>query len=113
MNLRSLHSIYGKKEATPSNELWSLCKIEETGLKAKIDVGSREQVWGDLSSKKEEEHVKGSMICYHEHGHYKRYNPKLKKDSKKKKEEAHIIEEVEEAEKKKSKEEEVKDLYSD
>ena len=28
-------SIYGKKEATPFNELWSLCKIKETRLKEK------------------------------------------------------------------------------
>ena len=37
-------SIYGKKEATPFSELWSLCKIEETRLKAKSEVGSNEQV---------------------------------------------------------------------
>ena len=36
-------SIYGKKEATPFNELWSLCKIEETRLKEKINVESSEQ----------------------------------------------------------------------
>lgn len=35
--------IYGKNEATPFNELWSLCKIEETRLKAKTNVGSNEQ----------------------------------------------------------------------
>lgn len=28
-------SIYGKKEATPFSELWSLCKIEKTRLKEK------------------------------------------------------------------------------
>ena len=38
----STSSIYAKKEATPLNELWSLCKIEETKLKAKDDVGSKE-----------------------------------------------------------------------
>ena len=37
-------SIYGKKEATPFNELWSLCKIEETRLKAKSDVRSSEKL---------------------------------------------------------------------
>lgn len=37
-------SIYGNKEATPFSELWSLCKIEETRLKAKSDVGLNEQV---------------------------------------------------------------------
>ena len=36
-------SIYGKKEATPFQDLWSLCKIEETRLKAKYDVGTSEQ----------------------------------------------------------------------
>ena len=37
-------SIFGKKEATPFSELWSLCKIEETRLKAKSDEGPSEQV---------------------------------------------------------------------
>lgn len=36
-------SIYGKKEATPFSDLWSLCNIEETILEAKNDVGSNEQ----------------------------------------------------------------------
>ena len=31
-------SLYGKKEATPFQDLWSLCKIEETRLKAKVDT---------------------------------------------------------------------------
>lgn len=35
-------SIYAKKESTLLNELWSLCKIEETRLKAKDDVESKE-----------------------------------------------------------------------
>jgi len=39
-----LSSIYGNKEVAPFSELWSLCKIEETRLKAKSDVGSNEQV---------------------------------------------------------------------
>ena len=65
-------SIYGKKEATPFNELWSLCKFKETRLKAKIDVGSSEQAqafatmarrkrWEAWYSEKEE-HVEGSML---------------------------------------------------
>ena len=33
-------SLYGKKEATPFHDLGSLCKIEETRLKAKVDTGS-------------------------------------------------------------------------
>ena len=36
-------SIYGKKEATPFQDVWSLCKIEETKLKEKIDMGSNEE----------------------------------------------------------------------
>ena len=32
-------SLYRKKEATPFHDLWSLCKIEETRLKAKTDTG--------------------------------------------------------------------------
>ena len=36
-------SLYGKKETTPFEDLWSLCKIEETRLKVKIDVGPSEQ----------------------------------------------------------------------
>ena len=36
-------SIYGKKEDSPFQDLWSLCKIEESRLKAKFDVGSCEQ----------------------------------------------------------------------
>ena len=35
--------IYGKKEATPFQDLWSLCKIEESRLKAKSNVGASEQ----------------------------------------------------------------------
>ena len=36
-------SLYGKKEATPFHDLWSLCKIEETRLKAKADTGPSEE----------------------------------------------------------------------
>ena len=35
-------SIYGKKEATTFSELWSLCRIEETRLEEKSNVGSNE-----------------------------------------------------------------------
>ena len=47
-------SIYGKKEATPFQELWSLCKIEETRLKAKVDMGSNEenQAYATMSRRK-------------------------------------------------------------
>ena len=36
-------SLNGKKEATTFHDLWSLCKIEETRLKAKADIGSIEE----------------------------------------------------------------------
>ena len=36
-------SINGKKEATPFQDLWSLCKIEESRLKAKSNMGVGEQ----------------------------------------------------------------------
>ena len=36
-------SLYGKKEATPFQDLWSLCKIEETRLKAKADTEPSEE----------------------------------------------------------------------
>ena len=47
-------SLYGKKEATPFHDLWSLCKIEETRLKAKADTGSyeRNQAFAAMSRKK-------------------------------------------------------------
>ena len=38
-----ISSIYGKKEATPFQDVLSLCKIEETRLKATIDIGSNEE----------------------------------------------------------------------
>ena len=36
-------SLYGKKGTTPFQDIWSLCKIEETRLKAKVDVGPNEE----------------------------------------------------------------------
>ena len=47
-------SLYGKKEATPFHDLWSLCKIEETRLKAKADTRSSEgnQDFAAISKKK-------------------------------------------------------------
>jgi len=44
-------SIYAKKEATPLSELWSLCKIEETRLKEKEDVGSKEKEFATMAKK--------------------------------------------------------------
>ena len=47
-------SLYGKKEATPFHDLWSLCKIEETRLKSKSNAGSSEgnQAFATISRKK-------------------------------------------------------------
>ena len=99
-------SIFGKKEATPFSELWSLCRIEETGLKAKNDVGSIEQVQafasmarkkGKFGPQKKNKNNMSKIQCYgcHEYGHYKRDCPKLKEDNNKRgREEAHITEEV-------------------
>ena len=115
-----MSSIYGKKEATPFSEQWSLCKIEETRLKAKSDVGSSEQTqayatmarkkgkFGKFDPRKKKEIGMPKIQCYecNEYGHFKRNCPKLKKDNKKRMErnEAHVTEEVE-SEKRKTKEE--------
>ena len=45
-------SIYAKKEATSLNEIWSVCKIEETRLKDKDDVGSKEQAFASMAKRK-------------------------------------------------------------
>ena len=85
-------SIYGKKETTPFNDLWSLCKIEETKLKAKNNVGSSEQTQAYVamarkkgkSQKKIQKKIDMSKIlCYecNEYGHFKSNCPKLKKDN--------------------------------
>lgn len=116
-------SIYGKKEATPFQDLWSLCKIEETILKAKTNVGSNEQnqAYAAMSKgkgkfgkfgpqKKRKNLAKVFSFGCQEYGHYKRDCPKIKRNNKIK-EEAHITE-VEELETKKMKEE-VRDLYYD
>lgn len=36
-------SIYSKKDSNPFDELWAQCILEETGIKAKDDIGSYEQ----------------------------------------------------------------------
>ena len=43
-----------KKEATPFQDIWSLCKIEETRLKSKADTISsdRNQAFASMSKKK-------------------------------------------------------------
>ena len=118
-------SLYGKKEATPFQDLWSLCKIEETRLKAKADIGSSEgnQAFAAISKKKgrlgkfgphNKRRNMDKVRCFGciELGHYKRDFPKFKKD-KRKREEAHISDMREELDAKKSKKEEARDLYYD
>lgn len=117
--------LYGKKATTPFQDLWSLCKIEETILKAKIDVGPSEQnqAYATMTRrkgkigkfgppKKRKNMDKIRCFEFHELGHYKRYCPNHGKD-KRNREGAHITEEVKEWESKKPKNEEVKDLYYD
>ena len=90
-------SIYGKKEATPFQDLWSLCKIEETRLKAKIGTGTNEenQAYAAMSRRKGKFGKSGhqnkgrnmnKIRCYgcNELGHYKRDCPKSNKDKRKK-----------------------------
>jgi len=85
-------SIYGKKEATPFQDLWSLCKIEETRLKAKVDIGSNEenQAYVAMSrrkgrfeklcpQKKRRKMDKTQCYGYNELGHYKKDCPKSNK----------------------------------
>lgn len=98
-------SIYAKKEATPLSELWSLWKIEETRLKAKDDVGSKEQAFAAMAKRKGKFGKFGprrtsnrdmsKIQCFgcQEYGHYKSDCPKPKKDNnnnKRKREEAHV-----------------------
>lgn len=45
-------SLYAKNESTPLNELWYPCNIEETILKAKYDVGSKEQSFVVMAKRK-------------------------------------------------------------
>jgi len=49
-----ISSICGKKEATPFQDLWSLCKIEESRLKAKFDVGvgEKNQAYATMTKRK-------------------------------------------------------------
>jgi len=42
-------SIYGRKETTPFQDLWSLCKIEESRLK---DKGEQNQAYTTMTRKK-------------------------------------------------------------
>jgi len=111
-------SIYAKKEATPLSELWSLFKIEETGLKGKDDVGSKKQAFATMAKRKGKFGKFGprgtsnrdmsKVQCFgcQEYAHYKRDCPKLEKDNnnKRKMDEAHLTQEVKEEDKKQKKE---------
>ena len=113
-----------KKEATLFHDLWSLFKIEETRLKAKVDTGPSEgnQAFAAIYRKKgrfgkfdpHNKRIMDKVQCFgcNELGHYKRDFPKSRKD-KTKKEEAHVTDMREEPDAKKSKKEEVRDLYYD
>lgn len=90
-------SIYVKKEATLLNELWSPWEIEETRLKAKDDVGSKEQAFASMAKRKgrfgkfipqrksKRDMSKVQCFDYQEYGHYKRDFPKFKKENNKRK----------------------------
>lgn len=118
-------SIYAKKEATTLSEMWSLCRIEETRLKAKEDVGSKEQEFATMAKRKGKFGKFGprrtnnkdmsEIQCFgcQEYGHYKTNFPKLKKDNnnKRKREESHITQETKEGNKQKK--EDPPDLYYD
>lgn len=116
-------SLYRKKEATPFHDLWSLCKIEETRLKAKVDTRPTEknhafsasyrkkgrfEKFGPQNKRRNMDNIR----CFgcNQLGHYKRNCPKYGKD-KRKKEKSHVTNEREEPDAKKSKKEEAKDLY--
>jgi len=45
-------TIYAKKEATTLSEMWPLCKTKEIILKAKEDVGSKEQAFSTMTKRK-------------------------------------------------------------
>ena len=115
-------SLFENKEATPFHDLGSLCKIEETRLKAKGVTGSSKgnQVFIATSRKKgrfckfgpHNSMDKARCFGCDELGHYKRDCPKSEKD-KRNREEAHISEMREEPDAKKSKKEEARDLHYD
>ena len=103
-----ISSTYGKKEATIFQNLWSLCKIEESRLKEKYDVGLGEQnqayatmtkwkgKFGKFGPQKKKKNM-AKIQCYgcQEYGHYKRDCFKLKKDiTKEEEKKVHITKEV-------------------
>ena len=86
-------SFYVKKEATSLSDMWSLCRTKETRLKAKEDMGSKEQAFATMAKRKGKFGKFGprrtnnkdmsKIQCFgcQEYGHYKRNFPKLKKDN--------------------------------
>ena len=117
--------IYSKNKVSLLNELWSLCNIQETRLKSKDNVGSKEQEFSTMAKRKGKfgkfgpqrkgKRYMSKVQCFgcQEYGNYKRYCAKFKKEkNKRKREEAHITQEVKE-EDKKQKKEDPPDLYYD
>jgi len=97
-------SIYAKKEASTLSEMWSLCRTEETRLKEKEDVRSKEKSFatmakrkgkfGKLGPPKKNNKDMSKIQCFRcqEYGHYKINCPKIKKDNnnRMKREEYHL-----------------------
>ena len=96
-------------EISSCNKLWYLCKIEETRLKAKYDMGSKEQAFSTMTKRKGKFGKFGprrtnkkdmsKIQCYgcQEYGHYKRNCHKLKDNkNNRKREETHMTQEVKE-----------------
>lgn len=121
-------SIYSRKDTPKFDELWSLCILEETRLKAKYpnekfqDFVARVKKKGKFGKfepcqKYHNNNQSQSKVqCFrcNEHGHFKRDCPKdpqnRKNNKRKERSGAHIVEENEELEKK-LKSEDPKDLY--
>jgi len=94
--------------------MWSLWITEETRLKAKEYVGSKEKEFDTMAKRKgkfgrfgprrtnNKDMSKIQCFGCQEYGHYKRNYPKLEKDNnRRKREEAHIAQEIKEEGKKK------------
>jgi len=88
-------SIYSKKDATPFDELWAQCILEESRMKAKDDTKSSERSQSFIAgtnkfkkgkfgkSKKKTDMSKIQCFRCNEYGHYKRDCPNIKVNNKK------------------------------